>query len=149
MISSTVVEAVWEGTLSCKRQTFFWTSQGHNFFSFSLSFFQNYFWIVSHSSTFWHETSQHYSMWIPKSNQHSLASRWRQLKLFRRWGTTRFSDLDLSLTPAPPKLWTPAIKGWTGYAGFRRNFSAIFEKSGNVLHHLKAGIFLQISVPPA
>ena len=39
LISSTVDEAVREGTLSCKRRTFIWASLRHNFFSFSLSFF--------------------------------------------------------------------------------------------------------------
>ena len=60
-------------------------------FSYSLIFFfQNYFWIVSsnHSSAFWHEMGQYYSTWVPKSNQHYIASRWRQLKLLGRWGTS-------------------------------------------------------------
>ena len=90
LIISTVDEAVLEEALSCKRRKFFWASLGRNFFSvflwvffffFFFFFFFNYFSVVSgsHSSTFWHEASQCYSMWIPQSNQYNLASRWRQL----------------------------------------------------------------------
>ena len=81
----------------------FWASLGCIFFSFSLSFFFFFFfskllWIVfkSHSLTFWHEMSQYYSTWIPKRNQHNLASRWRQLKILGRWETCSFPLLWLS-----------------------------------------------------
>ena len=63
-----------------------------------LECFQTYFWTVSssHSSTFSHERSQYYSMWIQKSNQDNLASRWRRFKLRGRWGTRSFPLLGLS-----------------------------------------------------
>ena len=80
-VDSTGDEAVSEGALSCKRRTFFWASLECNFFFFSFFFFfflvffffSKFLWIVSSSlnSTFWHEMSRYYSMWIPKSNQHN------------------------------------------------------------------------------
>ena len=55
--------------------------------------------------------------------------------------------LILSLS-CPPWTVKPSFKRQTKYVGFRKT-SAAFEKYTKVFNPLKAGILLQISVPPA
>ena len=104
-----------DDTICHAKETFIWASLGCNFFRFWV--FQNYYGIVSSSlsSTFWHEMSQYYSRWISKSNQYNLVSRWRQLKLLWRWGTSLF-----------PLLWFFFF--WFGFYGPFKNISLISSR---------------------
>ena len=58
------------------------------------------------------------------------------------------SRLILHACPGLPKIWNLAIKGWWGYAGFKKLFCNLW-KCGKVSQSLEAGILLHIFIPPA